>query len=805
MPAPQTIYVIQSAHTDIGYTHPQEQIALMYLEHYDRVLELCQQTADAPEASRFKWTCETSWQVQHYLTHRPEREAEFLHYVRSGQIEITAAYLHFTDLIDPDAYRRSLAWVVAYCRAHKLPLRCAMHCDINGWPWSLADILAEYDIPYFCSQIHLDSATDPLGARGSVHYFWLLAQIAPFLPDTPVRVPQAFWWQGPKGGKVLHWLGEHYLQGNVLGISSPRGFAADKTRYFLETDRLSVDDLYAQAVQAVPRYLARLKADGYPYTIHMVSTGASLSTTRRQIRAGARGSRVGTPNTRVCSCAQPRSASGLMRGRSATLVPGPSTNGLARPLGARSGFAERPGSASPPYPAPPCRCARSCRAQRRPRAAAYLAIALEQERLALEHTWNAWSSSAQPNAPMNAYQGAVKAVTFHRAELFLDEAIGAALRALVPPSDETRLYSHATQAGLSSRTVHFSAGDMQLDPTAQQLVGADGVAVPFQREHPDLPEYITTLALSEVGIHALVVRAIPPMVASSTTSLPVLETNAWQIALDPQTGGLSRLYDKRTGREWNDPLSAYAFGQLIHEAVIHPLGREATHNTARFVALDIAQDELRARMGDTAVFAHTRLTFDHAPQQLGGPVFDELVVQGSAAAIGRVSAHWRLYHQLPLVELVLAWDKVWSDLPEAAYVVFPFAAAGGRLELETSGGFFQPGSHAVGGQLPGTCSTYYTIQRAARITAESDAQLLWLPIDAPLVMTNAVHYNRWETEPYRWNGLLASMPVNHYWHTNFATSQRGHIRLRYRFFSPHGLHTEEALQMAMPVEALGWR
>ncbi len=86
MSRPFTIYVIQSAHTDIGYTHPQEQIALMYLDHYDRVLELCRATAGAPEPQRFKWVCETAWQVRHYLGHRPEREAEFLRYVRAGRL-----------------------------------------------------------------------------------------------------------------------------------------------------------------------------------------------------------------------------------------------------------------------------------------------------------------------------------------------------------------------------------------------------------------------------------------------------------------------------------------------------------------------------------------------------------------------------------------------------------------------------------------------------------------------------------------------------------------------------------------------
>ena len=46
MRQPLTIYVIQSAHTDIGYTHPHEQILLMYREHYDRVLRLARTIAD---------------------------------------------------------------------------------------------------------------------------------------------------------------------------------------------------------------------------------------------------------------------------------------------------------------------------------------------------------------------------------------------------------------------------------------------------------------------------------------------------------------------------------------------------------------------------------------------------------------------------------------------------------------------------------------------------------------------------------------------------------------------------------------
>ena len=266
------------------------------------------------------------------------------------------------------------------------------------------------------------------------------------------------------------------------------------------------------------------------------------------------------------------------------------------------------------------------------------------------------------------------------------------------------------------------------------------------------------------------------------------------------------LKDLASDQEWVDSTHQHAFGQLVHETVIHPAGREAVGNMARLMALDVISEQQRAAFADTPVFEHTRLQIDPDVERVSGPVFDAIELNGVADPIGRVKISWRVFHKLPVVELVLDWDKRWSDLPEAAYIAFPFTGQNGSLALESGGGFFQPGSHETGGQLPGTCSHYYTIQRAAHITAENDASLLWLPLDAPLVMPNEINYNRWETGPWDWNGFLASMPVNHYWHTNFATSQRGNIRLRYRFISPQALaNRETAIQTALPLAALGWR
>lgn len=819
MPQPFTIYVTQSAHTDIGYTHPQEQIKRMYLDYYERVLELCRQTEHDPQPYRYKWVCETAWQVRHFLEHRPEREEEFLRFVRAGQIEITAAYLHFTDLIDQDGYARSLEWVVNYCRAHSLPLKVAMHADINGWPWGAADALAYQGIRYFISHVHLDSGTDPLGKRGSVHYYWAMPQVigGSLRPDVDIRVPQAFWWQGPAGGRVLHFLNEHYHLGNFLGLSANQGFAdVKRTSHYYELDRQTAGELYAVAEREVPRYIERLRQAGYLYN-SLVINAAGFFTDN------------GAPDHRWCEVIRQwnESHSDIVL-RTATLSEWfealeQETAGQDLPTYAVAWpdhWAHGLGSETAVI-------ALARQSQRRrgaveslvkasgsETAAQFFDQALEEERLALEHTFDAWCTTFRPGSPLNAFQQVAKQLTFYRTAAFLDEAVDTALRAIEPqrPSPPS-LFVFCNESPPQVRLVHFDAVDYNLDPAQHMLVDEDGSAYPFQLDDPAVPSFVAALPLSP-GLncyqrvdHAAVSPDRPPVENTAVLSSP-----AWQVEVDPRTGGLARLFETGSGREWAAPGQDYAFGQIVHEAITHPLGRQACGNLARMIALGAASEELRAQATGEPIFRRSTLQMEPGVQFEAGPVFDTLRLAGSFEAAGsecgagRVQVSWRVYHELPVVELNLEWDKRWSDLPEAAYVVFPFQAPGAQLALETGGGFFIPGSHDPGGQLPGTSSSYYTVQRAARIRPAAGPSLFWLPLDAPLVLTNQVAYNRWETDPYEWNGLLASMPVNHYWHTNFPASQHGILKLRYRLAAQHGWPDEQAaLQAAMPVEVHGWR
>ena len=822
-----TVYLMQAAHTDIGYTHPQEQIGLMYLEHYDRVLELCEKTCHWPEPQRFKWTCETFWQVQHYLGARPERTQEFLNCVGRGQIEVTGHYLHFTDLIDTQALSLSLDRARHFCDEHHLPLSTAIHADINGWAWSLPDQLAARGIHSFLSEVHLDSATDPLGARGSGHYGWLVEDTARLLDARrmPVRQPQACWWEGPQGGRVLHWLGEHYLLGNMLCLSSDKPFGGDKTRYFLETDQLTAQQLLTRARDLLPAYLERLQGDGYPLDALLLSTGGYyvdnappddrwLEIVRRWDGHAGITLRTCTPSEWFSYLRQQPDSWPTRK----QAWPDHWAHGLGsetrRISQARRTARRRDDALS------------LAAAAATPGSRASLDTALEQERLSLEHTFNAWCSTVRASSPTNEFQSAAKSLTFHRAEMYLDESIGASLRGLFGAERRGELFVRFGQPG--PHTVHFNSGDYRIGPATDVLRDQQGRRFAVQADDPELLNYVAVLqgtvdvpcgfALERGGNSAGKQRAATALGAPLAGAEPsdetfpsepgtLLETPHWCLRLDPGSGGLSSLVERASGREWvrqGSGAGTFPFGSVVQERVVHPLGRQAVGNLGRFVQLGVASEWARAQLGDAPVFDHATFQASGEPCVRRGPVFDALEWSGHHERLGTVRVAWRAYHGLPLVELVIDWDKRWSELPEACYVAFPFAPDQLRLELDTAGGLFQPGSHGEGGQIPGSCSSYYTVQRGAVLSPPNGPSLCWLPVDAPLVMTQAVAYNRWETGPYVWNGLLASMPVNHYWHTNFPTGQRGELRLRYRLISGHP-DAETALRQGQPVEALGWR
>jgi len=65
------------------------------------------------------------------------------------------------------------------------------------------------------------------------------------------------------------------------------------------------------------------------------------------------------------------------------------------------------------------------------------------------------------------------------------------------------------------------------------------------------------------------------------------------------------------------------------------------------------------------------------------------------------------------------------------------------------------------------------LEEAATLDGASQFHMFWriiFPLPRPATATVAIFLSLWM---WAWHGCLASMPVNHYWVTNFATSQLG--------------------------------
>jgi hypothetical protein len=239
----KTLYVIHHTHTDIGYTELQGRVARWQSGFVRQALDIIEHTRErvGPDFDGFAWTCETFWGVERFLEHATTEEAEtFAAAVRSGAIGLSGSYLNLNELLGRDMLSSVLARAAGYGRSIGSPVDSAMTADINGYSWGYSQALHDNGIGNLFTCIHTHHGMYPLGGT---------------------QIP--FWWETPKGDRVLVWSGEHYHFGNELGIV-PGAVSSYRTKDDCDADMI-YHDHWGVAERRIPRYLEELDARGYPY------------------------------------------------------------------------------------------------------------------------------------------------------------------------------------------------------------------------------------------------------------------------------------------------------------------------------------------------------------------------------------------------------------------------------------------------------------------------------------------------------------------------------------------------------------
>lgn len=133
----------------------------------------------------------------------------------------------------------------------EFPPEAPMTADVNGYSWGFADILAQQGVTRLMSSIHTHHGYHPL-----------------FRKQTP------FYWESPKGHRILCWNGDHYNLGNELGIAQAAWF-----EYTLQ-DGMSFEPFwpdFEKAVRRIDAYAERCKRRDIPWILLLFALSGNMT------------------------------------------------------------------------------------------------------------------------------------------------------------------------------------------------------------------------------------------------------------------------------------------------------------------------------------------------------------------------------------------------------------------------------------------------------------------------------------------------------------------------------------------------
>ena len=249
-----------------------------------------------------------------------------------------------------------------------------------------------------------------------------------------------------------------------------------------------------------------------------------------------------------------------------------------------------------------------------------------------------------------------------------------------------------------------------------------------------------------------------------------LESEFFKLLLDPASGAIVSLVDKRTGREWADSNASHQLGQYLNERFdkaqvdrysqdyleprgdkgIPPwLGKPGMPADVPYRATTCRNGTLKLTRTALAAVAELEMPADPANHM-------------PATAL-RIS----LPENQPYIDLELTiQEKAKDNWPEADWLCLPFKIANPQFRVHRQLGVMNP----VTDILPGANRHLYTVGHGVTIADASGAGIAICPIDHPLVSLDSPGVFRFSKDATTFTPVKPVVYVNLYnnqWNTNF--------------------------------------
>ncbi|MHC4890081.1 MAG: glycoside hydrolase family 38 N-terminal domain-containing protein [Planctomycetota bacterium] len=755
------VYMVPITHHDLGYTDTIENVMHLYDGFYDDVLRFCEETADLPEESKYRYTLEGTWSIQHFIENRPKKDIEKLtKYIKEGRIEIGALFGNeISALCSHEQLIRLMYPSFRFKHQYGAAIRTASITDVPGLSWGLPTVLAGAGVKYFFAGL----PTYFEWGRSDIHTFWDESAILRY------GRPDAFKWQGPDGETVLVYYQASYgFFKRVIGPDSYKEVmdnlpgmleAMEKQGSPFDVARYIHNGVDNHPPEVKISYIAREWNNKWAYPKFIVATNSMFFEELEKQCQDVRTFKGELPHTDyvvgAVSTAKETSINRITHDRLHSAEKSATIASLV------SNYA---------YPAEKIR-------------EAYDNVLLYDE-----HTWG----RAYPTGKVQDWAWNEKSHYAYKAAGLTKPILSGSLDRIANKIELKEQGQHIVVFNSLSfqRTDVVRVTRFEVKKPFDLIDVETGRKVPYQIVELDSPQAPVPYSAHRYArgkferreLFELIFKAedVPSLgyktyrleakekATSFSSSVAVgessLENRFFKVILNPQTGAVESIYDKELSRELVDKAAPHKLNQFI----------------ARWVQTGKEESPKKAKI----------------QKGQAGPIFGSLIVTSEGPGCPQLTQEIILYDKIKRIDFANRVLKDSTPLLEI-YFAFPFKIDNPDFRFEGSNSVIKP----LRDQFPGSNSNYYTVQHWADVS-DGKIGITLSPIEShllefgglwPCYVSQAHHgvtppdFGREFPKPGELKkGYMYSFVLDSNFRTNFQPIQQGDMLFRYSITTHKG-------------------
>lgn len=746
------IWCMPHSHLDIGYTHPQPMLLELQSDYLQQALELCRQTRDYPEGSRFCWTVEANYILRRWLKTASEADIALLkEMIQRGQICVTALPFHTTPCADANELVHLFSGLDELRQLLNTKINVAINHDVNGQPWTLSQFLLDSGVDFYLTGIN-------------IHF-----------GGVPFIRPSAFLWETADGRKLPTFLGEHY------SLFSQYLFTEEHSTARMHEGAAAYADWLEKL--GYERDFAFLTATNPPLYDNNCPD-AQLSDLVRQYNEEGHEFRI-----RLVTAQDLRSRI-LAEGQDSL----PTHRGdwtdywnFGAGSTAREGRVSRLGKQD----LEKSEVVECFTLQANAHRSQVKKNCYESTLIFEEHTWGASQAITHPDHPETYSQLIHKQKLAYEAADLSGYLLGSSMELLSGNPHQSNSLGGVTVVNTSSfpQTVELKIPNYYLLEVRQLASLRIKECASYLAQQPEC----TSMGLMNLPPFTRKTVPFTRLEASSPcdalrVGTDFIETPHCIAHFDPATGAIRQLTERSSGRTVLDESRGYGLFQPIRESIDE--AKNLPHRKTLFPRdVDLGNHSITQ-------WNHEWKSLRTPAKPLGAPeilrenhsvtLVSRFELPGTSCMEQRIT----FYSYRPQIRINVRFLKHPVYEPESVYFAVPLKLSEGwKCSYDTAGQFVRLDEEQIGN----VCRDWVTVDSCVSVYHGEGCVTLACP-DAPLVQVGDFGFGRESRSIARSeNPLLLAWALNNYWDTNFCANQSGAMEFTYELTVRDAFHPTQAL------------